>query len=207
MPVRSHTPSPPPTGRVLATTTHDNLDDPTEVTTLLPSSTSRSTTPRILNGKTQTHVRKASIATSTTGERRLGPAEQVARVSKKGQRVSLALQIPVLFSPSLPSYRISFCNLLMCACWSLKRILTTPLLLFIFFLLTLLTFISIVLTILLALNTAYDLTAAIKWAPYRGSGFLEVWIAGLGAWCGIGALMFVSNSFSNPRWYGGQNKI
>ncbi len=65
----------------------------------------------------------------------------------------------------------------------------------VFFILVILTFVDVVFTILLGLNTAYDLSAALKFAPYRGSGFMEVWIALLGAWAGLGSILFVRRQF------------
>ncbi len=99
MPARNHTPSPPPSNprrgaaAVIATSSDEpeatGAGDATESSALLSaggSGSSRPATPRTYNGKSAGHARKMSGAGSV-GERRLGPAEQVARVSFKGQRV------------------------------------------------------------------------------------------------------------------------
>jgi hypothetical protein len=53
------------------------------------------------------------------------------------------------------------------------------------------TFASLAMVLILSLNAAYDFSSALL--PYRGSGMLEVWIAGLGAWTGFQTIFFSSS--------------
>lgn len=74
---------------------------------------------------------------------------------------------------------------------AIRRTLTSPGMSILFFLLLLFTFLDLVLTLVLALNAGFDLNDAFFWAPHRGSGLLEVWVALLGSWAGAGAIFFV----------------
>ncbi|WVR08105.1 hypothetical protein IAU60_005151 [Kwoniella sp. DSM 27419] len=158
-----------------STPTHEH---PSEVTTLLPSSTGHSQAHGHAHAATPVHAhphgRKASVGGRSVSGRsvagsvrnygatpvRPGPAEQAPRVSKVGQR----------------------------------RILTTFPLRAAFFTLTLLTFASLVLSLILFLNTVLDFSVSAL--PYRGSGFAEFWIAAIGAWIGLGGVLF----FSHPSY-------
>jgi hypothetical protein len=60
-----------------------------------------------------------------------------------------------------------------------------------FFSVLLTTFLSLALVLVLSLNAAYDFSSALL--PYRGSGMLEVWIAGLGAWTGLQTIFFFAS--------------
>jgi hypothetical protein len=53
------------------------------------------------------------------------------------------------------------------------------------------TFASLAMVLVLSLNAAYDFSSALL--PYRGSGMLEVWIAGLGAWTGFQTIFFFAS--------------
>lgn len=53
------------------------------------------------------------------------------------------------------------------------------------------TFASLAMVLILSLNAAYDFSSALL--PYRGSGMLEVWIAGLGAWTGFQTIFFFAS--------------
>ncbi|WWC95765.1 hypothetical protein V866_002631 [Kwoniella sp. B9012] len=75
-----------------------------------------------------------------------------------------------------------------------RRILTTFPLQATFFILTLLTFASFVLSLILLLNTVLDFS--VKFLPYRGSGFAEFWISLIGSWIGLGGVLF----FSHPSY-------
>ncbi|WWC65769.1 uncharacterized protein I303_108391 [Kwoniella dejecticola CBS 10117] len=75
-----------------------------------------------------------------------------------------------------------------------RRILTTFPLQATFFILTLLVFAAFVLSLILLLNTVLDFS--VNFLPYRGSGFTEFWIALIGAWIGLGGVLF----FSHPSY-------
>ncbi|WWC92749.1 uncharacterized protein L201_007708 [Kwoniella dendrophila CBS 6074] len=75
-----------------------------------------------------------------------------------------------------------------------RRILTTFPLQATFFILTLLTFAAFALSLILLLNTVFDFS--VKILPYRGSGFTEFWISLIGAWIGLGGVLF----FSHPSY-------
>jgi hypothetical protein len=48
------------------------------------------------------------------------------------------------------------------------------------------------------MGAAYDLTGV--WGlgklRYRGDGLVEAWVAGVGAWTGVGGILFVSSALS-----------
>ncbi|KAK6908529.1 hypothetical protein I204_06509 [Kwoniella mangroviensis CBS 8886] len=75
-----------------------------------------------------------------------------------------------------------------------RRILTTFPLQATFFILTLLTFASFVLSLILLSNAVLDFS--VKFLPYRGSGFAEFWISLIGSWIGLGGVLF----FSHPSY-------
>ncbi|ORX37835.1 hypothetical protein BD324DRAFT_623489 [Kockovaella imperatae] len=75
-----------------------------------------------------------------------------------------------------------------------RRILTTFPLRLTFFALVLLTFLSLVLSLVLFLNTSLDFSGVLL--PYRGSGFADFWYSALGSWIGLGSVIF----FSHPPY-------
>ncbi|KAJ9112734.1 hypothetical protein QFC22_006236 [Naganishia vaughanmartiniae] len=74
-----------------------------------------------------------------------------------------------------------------------RRILTTPLLFAIFLSLVLITAVNFTLTLLLAESTSYQLASV--WGKLglrsRGDGLVPMWVAAVGGWTGLGAIVFV----------------
>lgn len=78
--------------------------------------------------------------------------------------------------------------------WSSQRILTTPGLFTLFLLLVILTVLTSITAVLLGMGAAYDLTGVwgVGKLRFRGDGLVEAWVAGVGAFAGIGGILFVS---------------
>ncbi|WRT69643.1 uncharacterized protein IL334_006632 [Kwoniella shivajii] len=148
-----------------------------ESTTLLPPSTAthaHSNPHPHPHTPTHGHVRKSSIsARSVSGRSVAGSVRNYGAVSG---RPGPSEQVP----------RVSKLGQ--------RRILTTFPLQATFFILTLLTFAALVLSLILLLNTVFDFS--VKFLPYRGSGFTEFWVSLIGAWIGLGGVLF----FSHPSY-------
>ncbi|WVQ96013.1 hypothetical protein IAU59_003113 [Kwoniella sp. CBS 9459] len=125
-------------------------------------------------GPAHPHGRKASVGgRSVSGRSTAGSVRNYGAVSGRS-------------GPSQQAPRVSKAGQ--------RRILTTLPIQATFFTLTILTFASLVLALFLFLNTVLDFSVGPL--PYRGSGFTEFWIALIGAWIGLGGVVF----FSHPSY-------
>ncbi|OCF43814.1 hypothetical protein I317_02256 [Kwoniella heveanensis CBS 569] len=154
-----------------------------ETSTLLPPPSSKPSHSQTHNGVGHSghpHGRKASVGgRSVSGRSTAGSVRNYGAVSGAGAGRTAP-------GPAEQAPRVSKAGQ--------RRILTTLPLQATFFTLTILTFASLVLALFLFLNTVLDFSVGPL--PYRGSGFTEFWIALIGAWIGLGGVVF----FSHPSY-------